>query len=57
MPHVLAVLRHEFDALRSLSWRDHSPVDIAGRTAIEGEDIRNAVVVYRDPPSWACSSS
>lgn len=56
MPHVLAELRHELDALRSLSWRDHSPVDIAGGTVIEGEAIGKAVVVYRDTPPWARSS-
>ena len=56
MPHVLTELRHELDALRALSHRDHAPVDIAGGTVIEGEAIGKAVVVYRDTPPWARSS-
>lgn len=56
MPHVLAELRRELDALRSLAHRDHGAVDIAGGTVIEGEAIGKAVVVYRDTPPWARSS-
>ena len=56
MPHVMRELRGELDALRSLPWRDHGRVDIAGGTAIEGEAIGKAMVVYRDTPPWARSS-
>jgi hypothetical protein len=56
MSHVLTELRREFDALRSLAHHDHGVVDIAGGTAIEGEAMGKAVVVYRDIPPWARSS-
>jgi hypothetical protein len=56
MPRVMRELRSELDALRSLPWRDHGAVDIAGGTVIEGEAIGKAVVVYRDTPPWARSS-
>lgn len=56
MPHVLAELRRELDALRSLAHRDHGVVDIAGGTVIEGEVIGKAAVIYRDTPPWARSS-
>jgi hypothetical protein len=55
-PHVMRTLREGLDKLRALPWLDHAPADVVGGTMIDGDSLKSAVVVYREPPAWVRSS-
>jgi hypothetical protein len=56
-PHVLRTIRQDIDTLRALPWRGNAPADIVGGLMIHGDTMRDAVVEYASPPSWAISSA
>ena len=56
-PHVLRTIRQDIETLRALPWRGNAPADIVGGLMIHGDTMRDAVVEYASPPSWAISSA